>query len=61
MWTVRRNTYGYIEAIEKDGQTILHLIPGSKFNDAHAEDVVKMLNLYIEGVRATIESQSKDN
>jgi len=59
-WTVRRDAYGYITAIECDGKTIL-LLKESRYNQEHAEDVTAMLNLYGKSVKEYIEEINEYN
>ncbi len=47
-WTIRRDAQGYAAAIELNGITVLHLIPGTERNENHAETVVAILNTVLD-------------
>lgn len=44
-WTLRRDIYGYAVAIEREGYTILSLVPGSIKNVDNANKFIEHLNL----------------
>lgn len=43
-YRVRRDERGYIDGIERDGYTVLHLIPGTERNEQEAREIVRLLN-----------------
>jgi hypothetical protein len=57
IFTVRRDANGHACAIERDGQTILHLAAGSERNEKNAESVALALcacsgiGIYADGLR----------
>lgn len=43
-YTIRRDPFGYAEAIERDGYTLLHLNTGTERNEEEVEGIVDRLN-----------------
>jgi hypothetical protein len=68
-YKVERDDHGFAQAISRDGQWIIHLVPGTEFNEQNADTIVAELNrkvvaLTVEDIPVNVQSSlfiSKDN
>lgn len=56
-YKVERDQHGFAQAISRNGQWIIHLVPGTMFNEQNADEVVAELNRKV--VAPTIEELPK--
>lgn len=56
-YKVERDDHGFAQAISRDGQWIIHLVPGTEFNEQNADALVAELNRKV--VAPTVENLPK--
>lgn len=43
-YKIERDEHGFAQAISRDGQWIIHLVPGAEFNEQNVDSVIAELN-----------------